>query len=743
MKSFCAVFLAAFALYAATLHPALAPYRDAGEMSVAASTLSVAHPTSYPLYVQLGHMADMVPLGNRAYRLGLLSALGAALAVALAFWLARRRFGAAAGAAAALLLALNSTFWSVAQVQEMYALNALLALALLGLAWRLGRAYDERTWLFFALAYGLFLGNRLDLLLWAPGLIWLALASGLKARHAAYWAGACLLIFPVLMVGLGSNFPIVALVVGTALWLCPDRGRRPRWTALSAAFAALGLAVYLFLPVRSATRPFLDWNHPAVLANFMESLLRSRYGGTLDLLSTNYAKGELFADNLAFYARHLWDNFSAAGLALALAGCVLALRRRPRGWLGEAAAWWWSGPVFLFMANLPPNPHAAAIVEPHYLLSDLILAFWAAEAVGVAAERFRPGRAAAWALCALLAIVPLWRGRAARMDRRWHLFSYDYARNVMLSAPPGSTLAAKKDVQLYTLWHYQRVQGWRPDLRLIAQGLAGSPWYQADWRRRGDVYVGPLRDAQGWRTLAKLDAPFFATMDSEVPSELAAAARGRGLLYSWNDEAPAVNDGLWALVARRGRYEYEGQPDFFTSDIVGNYAQARYQAGRDLYAAGAAQAAEDAFRQAWAWQWNFPEPANFLGYMFFVKGDYAAAGRYYSWAGRFGERTLELAERYRSLPDLKAAVRRSAADVFMQLGVVAEKAGAAAAAQGYYRRSLELAASAQVHYNLAVLFWSRDPARAGLELQEALRLDPNHPEARRYLAVLRARGSER
>ena len=154
MKSAGAVFLMAFGLYLATLPPALAPYRDTGEMSVAARTLSVAHPTSYPVYVQLGHLAQGLPFGNRAYRLSLLSVLCGALALAWIFAICRRRWGWAAGLSAALLLGLNATFWSVVQVQEMYSLWVLCAVALMGQAWRLGEGYSERRWLFFSFAFG-------------------------------------------------------------------------------------------------------------------------------------------------------------------------------------------------------------------------------------------------------------------------------------------------------------------------------------------------------------------------------------------------------------------------------------------------------------------------------------------------------------------------------------------------------------------------------------------------------------
>ena len=45
----------------------------------------------------------------------------------------------------------------------------------------------------------------------------------------------------------------------------------------------------MFLPIRSATGPFLDWNHPAVLSNFLDSILRTRYGGTLEFTTEDNA----------------------------------------------------------------------------------------------------------------------------------------------------------------------------------------------------------------------------------------------------------------------------------------------------------------------------------------------------------------------------------------------------------------------------------------------------------------------
>lgn len=407
------IFWGILALYLTKLPPVLAPWRDTGEMSVAAATLGVAHPTSYPLYVLLARLASLVPLGNPAYRLNLLSAVAGAAACALLFSAMRPKRGLWAALAAALCLAFNPSFWAVSQVSEMYSLWILSAVALLALAERLAEDRTERLWPGFCYLCGVLLSNRLDLILFAPGLVWLALSWRPASKgEDDLWLGISLLAIPGVCALSGSNLPAAALIA--AIFLARTRGegalRRRAW-GLGAGLA--GLSVYLYLPVRSSTGPFLDWNHPAVLANFVESFARTRYGGTLDLISRNYAVGEMFVDNLRLWGAHLWEAFGPA-LAFAAFGAAVDCREDRSRFYGRLAAWWWAGPVFIFLANMPPNPHAAAIIEPHYLLSDVVLLFWLARGVAaLSSEGWRPALAAV----AILA-WPLSRDVPARFDRR-------------------------------------------------------------------------------------------------------------------------------------------------------------------------------------------------------------------------------------------------------------------------------------------------------------------------------------
>lgn len=730
------VFLGVLLVYLQALPPGLVAWRDTGEMCTAAWTLGVAHPTSYPLYVLIGRVMRAFPLGNFAYRLNLLSAAAGALAVAGLFAWSRRRRGLAAALAAAAWLAFDPTFWTVCQVSEMYSLWVLGAVGLLILAAEVSSDPLERLWPALCFLSGLCLGNRLDLLLWAPGLLWLALAHRPGGESEdGLWAGAAFLIFPALVAFSGSNAPMAVLVVGTLLWRSRGSGMSRR-VLLAAGAGLAGLSVYLFLPVRSASGPLLDWNHPAVLSNFLDSLLRTRYGGTLDLISRNYAIGELFLDNLRLWGAHLWDAFGPAGLAAALLGAASGCSTDRRRWLGRAACWWWSGPVFIFLANLPPNPHASAIIEPHYLLSDVVLVFWAMDGIGVLTSV--PSRGLASVLVVFSFVWPYWRGVPARMDRRHDYSLTDYSSNALRAAPLGSVVVAKKDVQLYALWYAQVVEGRRPDLKIVAQGLAGSPWYQADWRRRDpSLSVTSLREPGGWAALALGGRTVLATHDADLPSALAATTRSRGLLVALS---PGADDDVpWELMVRRDRRRYEDAADFFTSDLIESFAIASYRRGMDLQKSGRSVEARARLTEAWARQWDFPDAPLMLGYMAAVTADWAQAAAEYALADALFAEKLRLAARYRSLPDLVAGIRRQAAESATHGGVAAERQGRPDEARAHYERALAFSPLAQTRFNLAVLAWGKDWAAVEENLSEALRLDPNHAEASKYLAALRSR----
>ena len=79
-------------LYVHTLAPSILP-ADSGEFQLVAQVLGIAHPPGYPPDLLLGKLATLIPLRDAAYRVNLLSAIIAALAVALTNRLVRRMTG--------------------------------------------------------------------------------------------------------------------------------------------------------------------------------------------------------------------------------------------------------------------------------------------------------------------------------------------------------------------------------------------------------------------------------------------------------------------------------------------------------------------------------------------------------------------------------------------------------------------------------------------------------------------------
>src|SRR3954452_406527 len=120
------LFLGSLALYTATLTHGLSSLStDSNELVTKSALVEVAHMPGAPLYIWLGKLFSLVPLGQVATRVTWMSALLAAVAVAVLYVVTTRFFTgerlAAAGVAVAFAFSL--TFWSQAVSAELYAPN--------------------------------------------------------------------------------------------------------------------------------------------------------------------------------------------------------------------------------------------------------------------------------------------------------------------------------------------------------------------------------------------------------------------------------------------------------------------------------------------------------------------------------------------------------------------------------------------------------------------------------------------
>jgi hypothetical protein len=207
------VFLVFLMIYAVTAAPSIVElFDDTLEFQLVLPTFGIAHPTGYPLYTLVGGAwSHLLPFGNWAWRVNLLSAVSAAATVALLFVLTRRLTRAAGGRgdnwaalAAVAAFGMGSVWWQHATVAEVYAAHNLIVASILVIAVDLPHAdgvkRDRRMALLLALV-GLGLAHHRTILLLLPGLaiyfLWTAPEFLRPRRIWLLWIGA--LLAPLLL----------------------------------------------------------------------------------------------------------------------------------------------------------------------------------------------------------------------------------------------------------------------------------------------------------------------------------------------------------------------------------------------------------------------------------------------------------------------------------------------------------------------------------------------------------------
>jgi hypothetical protein len=432
------VALLAFALYLVTACPTVY-FGDSGELIGAADSLGVAHPPGYPIYTLLGRGALMLPGGEPAWRMNVMSGLFGALACAgVARLIQRWTASDLAALGAGLGLAVSFDVWAVATVTEVYTLHLGLIALLLLLADRIHDTTDpvrlRRGVLLLAVVLGVALGHRPTVVLAVPAVAVLAL--GLRRTR----------------VRLGS--------VGWATWV-----------AALAVVVAIPLVAYGSLVIRSATDPAVNWGRPGDLATLIGHVTTRSY--RFYVLGP---VGWLRPDGWARVVSLLWNGFGKVGLPLAVLGMLAALAGRPAGLRRPAVAVMLAAGGWLLFGLSYGTEDVEVLFLPVFLATAL------ACGLGIAAIRSAGGRLPAAAVgLALLASPLALHGRAA--DLREVTAAADYGRDMLASVPEDGVLFVEGD-DAFLLVYLRQVLHEREDVTIFDRnGLlfqdelrqAGSP----------------------------------------------------------------------------------------------------------------------------------------------------------------------------------------------------------------------------------------------------------------------------
>jgi tetratricopeptide (TPR) repeat protein len=423
-----AFFLPLF-LYMSTLCPTV-PVGDGGELTCAAYSLGIAHPTGYPLFCLWGRIFILVlPLANIALRINMMSALFASLAAVLVFFLARELFlkmfpdgrlvVPAVALVTALIFSFSETMWSQAVQAEVYTLHAFLvaALILIMVLWR--RTADGRLAYLWAFLWGLSLGNHTS----------------------------------------------VIILLGPALYMALFRGRRQglkRHLPGMVLFFMMGISLYLYLPLRSAANPPHDWGNPETLGRLWDHVS-----------ARQYRRFFLFAfpldvwHNLGHYVGLLIDQFGVLLFGLSLIGAMLQGAK-------------WRGLFVLFLLIGLSNVVLSASydiqdIEAYYLPSYLIFSLWLGLALSqglrwlLSRHRSKAIGFVAAAVLVALAAIPL-VANFSRASQRGRTIAREYGLNILSSVEPGAVLLTASDNESFPILYLHDVEGVRSDISVFDLG---------------------------------------------------------------------------------------------------------------------------------------------------------------------------------------------------------------------------------------------------------------------------------
>ncbi len=434
-------------VYVITLCPTIFT-DDCGEIATAVATGGVMHPPGYPLYTLLGRLfVKFVPWGEPAHRLGLLSCVCGAAAVAATYSLARRcGAGQAWAATGALTFAFSYTLWQQSTKVETYSLNALFVAILLGFAVRVRQTGSVATFAAMAFCGGLALTNHLTIVWLIPTLAYLSV--------------------PKLSSTLGPGKALGAVALAVVMCLLP-------------------LPLYLTEIVSARAHPGGQvWGDTSTWHRFWLHVTGARYHGKFGIPSLSF----LYGRDVLFMPGWLWRNMGVMVLFAVVGGAKLIRdpQARPIG----------IGLILGVVAYLTCNTvYRILNIFEYYTSTVLMLSVLAAiggEYVAKATtnrilvpgrERFpRVLESSVIALLCLTPIISNWQAcdRSAADDMRV------MAENGLNMVEPNSLIVANGDNITFGLWYTQEVLGERRDVIVLPRSL------MEDWK-------SPLRwDMSRW-----------------------------------------------------------------------------------------------------------------------------------------------------------------------------------------------------------------------------------------------------
>lgn len=200
---------------------------DSGELTAAVCSMGVAQWPGYPLYIIVGKLFSLIPLGSIASRLNFMSVFFGASAVAVVYLIVKELADIKTSLLAAIVFATSYTFWSQATIAEVYTLSVFLMCLSIYRIIRWSKSKKDKDLFIFCLIYGMAVMHHI------------------------------------------SNINLAPAFIVFILW-----NRRVNLKLIATMFLLfmIPFSLYLYLPISSSFDPAIDWGNPENIGNFIDQV---------------------------------------------------------------------------------------------------------------------------------------------------------------------------------------------------------------------------------------------------------------------------------------------------------------------------------------------------------------------------------------------------------------------------------------------------------------------------------------
>jgi hypothetical protein len=466
------VFIFSFIVYVITLSRTLT-YVDNGELTAVCVTLGIAHPTGYPLFTLLGHLWSLLPLPfSKVILMNLFVATLTAISASILFLTIQLLLGNiefskkqilsnkknkeihiikskfdlqnyqinAIAFVIALTYAFADTVWQQATSLEVYSLELLLVNLIFYFTIKAYFTKSQfKSFLILAFVFGLALTNHLTTVLLLPAILYLFF--------------------------LNSN---------DKLSFNTEQSKK---LLILILFAIVPLSLYLYLPIRSAMLPPVNWGwvHRS-FSKFLYHLSGKQYQVWM------FSSPQVIIKNLKVYMSLLPYEYAFIGIIFIVIGLIKAWRARGIFWVL----------VLMILGNVFYSLNYSIYDIDSYFLPSFI-AFFIFMAIGTAL--LVKSKPISFNFIALFFILNLAINFSAN-DQSNDKLVEEYTKNVLSSIDKnGIVISAQWDYFVSPFLFEQIVENKRPDIIILEKELLRRTWYPLQFNLQHPEIYKESKDA--------------------------------------------------------------------------------------------------------------------------------------------------------------------------------------------------------------------------------------------------------